>query len=95
MASKKKAANAYRVPLFDRIFKPELITLENGHTVLRPRSRTPLIAAIIIAAIWASIQLTGFDISIIIRRGHQFTVILKQIFAPDFSASAMQISISS
>ena len=85
MASKKKAANAYRVPLFDRIFKPELITLENGHTVLRPRSRTPLITAIIIAAIWASIQLTGFDISIIIRRGHQFTVILKQIFAPDFS----------
>ena len=31
------------------------------------------------------IQLTGFDISIIIRRGYQFTVILKQLFVPDFS----------
>ena len=32
-----------------------------------------------------SILLTGFDIGIIIRRGYQFTVILKQIFQPDFS----------
>ena len=85
MAKKKASAPAYRVPLFDRIFKPETITLANGHTVERPRSRTPLIAVAILAAIWASIQLTGFDISIIIRRGHQFTVILKQIFQPNFS----------
>ena len=83
MAKKKEAG--YRTPLFDRIFKPELITLDNGHQVLRPRSRTPLIAAILIAVVFASIQLTGFDISIIIRRGYQFTVILKQIFQPDFS----------
>ena len=83
--AKKKASAGYRVPLFDRIFKPEMITLANGHTVARPRSRTPLIAAAIIAALWASIQLTGFDIGIIMRRGHQFTVILKQIFQPDFS----------
>ena len=85
MAKKKASAPAYRVPLFDRIFKPETITLANGHTVERPRSRTPLMAAAILAAIWASIQLTGFDISIIIRRGHQFTVILKQIFQPNFT----------
>ena len=83
--AKKKASAEYRVPLFDRIFKPEMITLANGHTVARPRSRMPLIAASIIAALWASILLTGFDIGIIIRRGHQFTVILKQIFQPDFS----------
>ena len=81
----KKKEPGYRTPLFDRIFKPELITLENGHQVLRPRSRTPLISAILIAVVIASIQLTGFDISIIIRRGYQFTVILKQIFVPDFS----------
>ena len=41
---KKTVAPGARTPLFDRIFKPELITLENGHTVTRPRSRTPLIA---------------------------------------------------
>ena len=83
MAKKKEAA--YRVPLFDRIFKPETITLPNGHAVSRPRSRTPLIAAILIAVVWASIQLTGFDIGIIIRRGHQFTYILARIFHPNFS----------
>ena len=83
MAKKKEAV--YRVPLFDRIFKPEIITLKNGSTVARPRSRTPLIAAILIAVVWASIQLTGFDIGIIIRRGHQFTYILARIFHPNFS----------
>ena len=81
----KKIEAAYRVPLFDRIFKPETITLPNGHTVSRPRSRTPLIAAILIAVVWASIQLTGFDIGVIIRRGHQFTYILARIFHPNFS----------
>ena len=81
----KKIEAAYRVPLFDRIFKPEIITLKNGSIVARPRSRTPLIAAILIAVVWASIQLTGFDIGIIIRRGHQFTYILARIFHPNFS----------
>ena len=80
-----KKNNAYREPLFDRLFKPEVITLPNGHTVKRPRSRTPLIAAILIAVVWASILLTGFDIGILIKRGHQFTYILKRIFNPDFS----------
>ncbi len=85
MLKKKKAAEGYRVPLFDRVFKPELITLPNGHTVLRPRSRTPLLTVVIVAVIWASIQLTGFDLGIIVRRGYQFTFILKQIFQPNFS----------
>ena len=83
MAKKKEAA--YRVPLFDRLFRPEVITLPNGHTVSRPRSRTPLIAAVLIAVVWGSVLLTGFDIGILIRRGHQFTVILSRIFHPDFS----------
>ena len=82
---KKTASSEPRTPLFDRVFRPETITLANGHTVERPRSRTPLIAAILIAVVWASIQLTGFDIGIIIRRGHQFTYILARIFHPNFS----------
>ena len=81
----KKKTEGYQVPLFDRIFKPEIITLESGHTVARPRSRMPMIAAAIIAVVWASILLTGFDLGIIIRRGHQFTYILNRIFHPDFS----------
>ena len=82
MAKKKEAG--YQVPLFDRIFRPEIITLPNGHQVARPRSRTPLIAAALIAVVWASILLTGFDLGIIIRRGHQFIYILARIFQPNF-----------
>jgi len=82
---KKREHNKYRVKLFDRIFKPECITLPNGSTVMRPRSRMPLIIAVVIAVLWASILLTGFDLAIIIKRGNQFFVILKQVFQPDFS----------
>ena len=83
MAKKKEVG--YRVPLFDRIFKPQIITLPNGHTVARPRSRMPLILAVLVAVVWASILLTGFDIGIIIKRGYQFTFILEKIFHPKFS----------
>ncbi|MBQ7519358.1 MAG: phosphonate ABC transporter, permease protein PhnE [Clostridia bacterium] len=83
---KKAASSGYREPLFDRLFKPQVITLPNGHTVSRPRSRMPLIAGILILVIWLSIQLTGFDLSIIARRGNQFLVILRRIFSPDMFA---------
>lgn len=80
----KKKEKGYRVPLFDRIFKPQIITLQNGNTVARPRSRMPLIIGVLIAVVWVSVMLTGFDISIIIKRGHQFTYILARIFHPKF-----------
>ena len=80
---KKKAAAGYRIPLFDRVFKPKTIRLSNGHSVQRPRSRMPLIAVLLVAMVWLSIKLTGFDLGIIARRGHQFVVILSQIFSPD------------
>ncbi len=80
----KKKEKGYRVPLFDRIFKPQIITLPNGKTVARPRSRMPLIIGVLIVVVWASVMLTGFDISIIIKRGHQFTYILERIFHPKF-----------
>lgn len=71
--------------LFDKIFKPELITLDNGHTVLRKRSRMPLIILSVALAVFVSIQLTGFDLSIIVKRIDQLFVILGKIFHPDFS----------
>ena len=77
--------NEYRAPLFDRVFKPQIITLPSGATVARPRSRQPIIWVLLLAAVIASIELTGFDLGLIIRRGYQFTAILKKIFAPDFS----------
>ena len=80
---KKTASSAPRTPLFDRVFHPEMITLSNGHTVARPRSRTPLIAAIVVLVLGLSIRVTGFDLSIIARRADQLTKILSQIFQPD------------
>ena len=76
---KKKSS----VPLFDRIFKPEQITLNNGHTVSRPRSRTPLIILIIALVLFYSVRVTGFNLAIIAKRGSQLTKILSQIFKPD------------
>ena len=80
---KKTASSAPRTPLFDRVFHPEMITLSNGHTVARPRSRTPLITAIVVLVLGLSIRVTGFDLSIIARRADQLTKILSQIFQPD------------
>ena len=80
---KNKTDAGPRTPLFDRLFRPKTITLANGHTVARPRSRMPLIVTLVAAAVWLSIQLTGFDLGILSRRGHQFFVILSQIFSPD------------
>lgn len=82
---KKRKQAGQKVALFDRIFKPKCITLPNGHTVMKPRSRMPLILITLALVLWASVELTGFDLSIIIRRGDQFTVILKQLFRPDWN----------
>ena len=78
-----KNSSSVSLPLFDRIFKPEQITLENGHTVLRPRSRTPLIVICIVLVLYFSIIMTGFNPAIILKRGGQLTKILGQIFQPD------------
>ena len=82
---KKTATSGPRTPLFDRVFRPETITLANGHTVERPRSRTPLIAAIVLIVLGLSVRVTGFDLGIIARRANQLTKILSQIFQPDAS----------
>lgn len=71
--------------LFDRIFKPEHIVLENGHSVDRPKSRTPLILIILAVIIYVSAQATGFDFSVITSRFDQFGVILGKIFQPNWS----------
>lgn len=71
--------------LFDRIIKPEVVVLENGHEVKRPRSRMPLIIICLLIVLAFSIKMTGFDIGIIIKRFNQLGVILGKIFQPDFT----------
>ncbi len=81
---KKTKTAGYRVPLFDRIFPPKVITLPNGHTVSKPRSRTPLILVTLALMLWGCFALTDCDFSVIFTRGKQLTVILGKMFHPDF-----------
>ena len=74
----------YDGTLFDKIFTPELIKLENGHTVYRPKSRIPFILICLAIVIYFSVQLTNFDLPKLIKRIGEFTVILGQIFTPNF-----------
>ena len=71
--------------LFDRIFKPEVITLDNGHEVKRPKSKMPLIIICLVIVLAFSIRMTGFELGIIVKRFAQLGVILGKIFHPDFS----------
>lgn len=71
--------------LFGRIFKPEVITLDNGHEVKRPKSKMPLIIICLVIVLAFSIRMTGFDLGIIVKRFAQLGVILGKIFHPDFS----------
>ena len=71
--------------LFDRIFKPELIVLDNGHEVKRPKSKMPFIIICLVVVLAFSIKMTGFDLAIIVKRFNQLGVILGKIFQPDFS----------
>ena len=75
----------YKETFFDKIFKPEIITLENGHTVRRRRSRTPfIVAALVLVIIWA-LKMTEFDFMVIIERFTKMLDLLKKIFQPDWS----------
>lgn len=65
--------------------KPVPQSLPNGHTVMRPRSRLVPVLIFMVPTIWLAMLLTKFDAGILIRRGDQFTVILQQIFQPNFS----------
>lgn len=74
-----------KVPLFDRILKPEHIVLPNGHSVDRPRSRLPFILTILCIAIFIAAKSTGFDFKILFNRIGQLGVILSKIFQPNWS----------
>ena len=81
----KEPNYAFKMTLFDRVFKPKTITLANGHSVTRRRSRLPLILLLLALAIYWALQATDFDLSLVIRKFSKMTDILKQIFQPDWS----------
>lgn len=71
--------------LYDRIFAPQHIVLPNGAHIDRPRSRTPLIVLLLMAAIALSVEVTGANLSVLAERGHEFFSILAQMIPPKTS----------
>lgn len=74
-----------RLGLYDKIFKPKTITLANGHSVVKYASRTPFYTLIVLILLAISTEVTGFAPLKFVQRFDQLTVILKQIFSPDWS----------
>ncbi len=71
--------------LYDKIFRPQTIVLENGHSVVRRRSRTPLIVILLALAIVWSLHMTEFDIGLVVRKFSKMLDLLEKIFQPDWS----------
>ena len=74
----------YKETFFDKIFKPEIITLANGHTVCRRKSRTPfIVAGLVLAIVWA-LYMTEFDPMEIINRFSKMLDLMKKLFKPNW-----------
>ena len=74
----------YKETFYDKIFKPQVITLANGHSVRRRRSRAPLIVVLLALAIWLSLRMTGFDIAVVIHKFNKMLDLLAKIFQPNW-----------
>ena len=75
----------FKETFFDKIFKPEIITLENGHSVRRRKSRTPfIVAALVVVILWA-LRMTEFDLMMIVDRFDKLMDLMQKLFHPDWS----------
>ena len=80
----ENSAVLYKETMYDKIFKPQVITLANGHSVRRRRSRAPLIVVLLALAIWLSLRMTGFDIAVVIHKFSKMLDLLAKIFQPNW-----------
>ena len=74
-----------KLTLYDRIFKPQTVTLSNGHSVQRRRSRAPQIVLFLVVIIWLSLKMTGFDLHVVITKFRKMVDLLEKIFQPDWT----------
>lgn len=74
----------YKETLYDKIFKPKTITLANGHSVQRRRSRTPLIVLVLALAILWSLKMTGFSLAVVINKFSKMIDLMEKIFQPNW-----------
>lgn len=68
--------------LYDKIFPPQKLVLPSGRSVLEKKSRVPFILLIFLVCVVLSVQITNFDLEILIRRWQQFFVIVGQMIPP-------------
>ena len=80
----ENSAVLYKETLYDKIFKPQVITLANGHSVRRRRSRAPLIVVLLALAIWLSLRMAGFDMAVVIHKFSKMLDLLAKIFQPNW-----------
>ncbi|MCL2365793.1 MAG: phosphonate ABC transporter, permease protein PhnE [Oscillospiraceae bacterium] len=71
--------------MISRIFKPKIITLPNGKEVKQPRSMLPLVVVVFLVFTYFSIQLTGFNLTVLITRINHFFFILGEMIPPRFA----------
>ena len=90
--SEEYKAPKTKVKLFDRIFKPQVITIANGHTTVRPRSRMPLILIMLFIVLFWAFKMTGFSFATVFSRINELFVILGKIFHPKWSFFGKVIS---
>ena len=81
----EKDAVLYKETFYDKLFKPQVITLDNGHTVRRRRSRTPVILLGLALAIAWALHMTGFSLAAIVNRFPKLMDLMKKLFQPDWS----------
>ena len=81
---KENTAEVLKLTLYDRVFKPQRIVLENGGTVLRKRSRTPAIVLLLAVAVYLSLKATGFSMSVVINKFSKMLDLLVKIFQPNW-----------
>lgn len=71
--------------MYDKIFKPKKYTLANGKVVEEKASRTLFYTLILLLIIIFAGDITGFEFSVLVERGHEFFTILGKMFPPNFS----------
>lgn len=81
-----------KVKLFDRIFKPQVISIANGHTAVRPRSRMPLILIVLAIVVAWALYMTQFSLTTVFSRVNELFYILSRIFQPKWSFFGKVIS---
>ena len=69
--------------LVQKVLKPKAHTLSNGKTSLEPRSLALPITVLVLLIAWLGVDMTGFNMEVLVRRGDQFFVILNNMIPPN------------